>query len=567
MALALALAAVAVVFPAAPGSPSSPAGNASGALDASFDPSTTRNVEPVGLLVDGAGGIVVVGRSVATDDIFDRRVGLARHVLPHGEWDPAFGVEGRVETSTTIENDGGIELATALLDGAGRIVVVGSLHQDFLVGRFLADGSADGSFGTGGWVEVDVGASERANGAVVVGTDLVVVGESWVGDDTDIALARLDEDGEPVAAFSGDGRVTFGGAGSQRGLAVAALDGDLYVAGEDDDHFHLARLDAAGNLVPAFDGDGRLTLDFGGGAYRDDAGLAILAVDGELVASGRARLSYAGEVQENAAFVRVTPTGALVDTFDGPDGDGDGMFTVNAASSVDLDVDDEASSLLLDGTALVAGGSSRFWGASSGFLLKLDATTGAPAADFHGPYDQPGVVASPFLRPVRGLGATATGYAVAHRELFTAYRVSHFDRVTGAIDRAFGQPDRPVGVTAGPGDRRVTVSWSPLADTGALPLTAYEVVASPGGATATVGPDATTASVTGLDNGTAYSFTVRARNVLGAGPDSAPASGTPVAPPTTTTTASPAPPAPRARPPLPPRPPLRPRRPRGRAGG
>jgi hypothetical protein len=56
---------------------------------------------------------------------------------------------------------------------------------------------------------------------------------------------------------------------------------------------------------------------------------------------------------------------------------------------------------------------------------------------------------------------------------------------------------------------------------GGSPITGYTVTASPGGATcSTAGTRSCT--VTGLLNGTAYTFTVRATNSVGTGPASAP---------------------------------------------
>ena len=82
-------------------------------------------------------------------------------------------------------------------------------------------------------------------------------------------------------------------------------------------------------------------------------------------------------------------------------------------------------------------------------------------------------------------------------------------------------PSAPRSVSAIPGDKRATVRWSAAADNGS-PLTGYTVTASPGGATTAVAGTATSAVVTGLANGTAYTFTVKATNGVGTGPASAP---------------------------------------------
>jgi len=85
-----------------------------------------------------------------------------------------------------------------------------------------------------------------------------------------------------------------------------------------------------------------------------------------------------------------------------------------------------------------------------------------------------------------------------------------------------GVPGAPTGVTATAGDTTATVSWTAPASTGATAITSYVVTASPGGRTATVAGSARQATVTGLTNGTAHTFTVRAVNSHGTGPASAP---------------------------------------------
>jgi hypothetical protein len=77
-------------------------------------------------------------------------------------------------------------------------------------------------------------------------------------------------------------------------------------------------------------------------------------------------------------------------------------------------------------------------------------------------------------------------------------------------------PSAPRSVVAGPRNRAAVVSWAHPVNTGGTPVTEYVVTASPGGRTCgTAGARACT--VTGLTNGKAYRFSVRARNAAGTG--------------------------------------------------
>jgi hypothetical protein len=74
-------------------------------------------------------------------------------------------------------------------------------------------------------------------------------------------------------------------------------------------------------------------------------------------------------------------------------------------------------------------------------------------------------------------------------------------------------PDAPTGVSATAGNTQATVSFTAPVSNGGAAITGYTVTSNPGGFTATGSSSPLT--VTGLTNGTAYTFTVVATNSVG----------------------------------------------------
>ena len=86
-------------------------------------------------------------------------------------------------------------------------------------------------------------------------------------------------------------------------------------------------------------------------------------------------------------------------------------------------------------------------------------------------------------------------------------------------------PGAPTAVSATAGDGSATVTWTAPVN-GGSPLTRYTVTPLIGGIAqaavdVTGSPLPTSTTVTGLTNGTAYTFTVTATNAIGTGPASA----------------------------------------------
>jgi hypothetical protein len=122
---------------------------------------------------------------------------------------------------------------------------------------------------------------------------------------------------------------------------------------------------------------------------------------------------------------------------------------------------------------------------------------------------------------LRGTGMWALGFDGASPDLWGVLEA----KFTGSV------PDSPTNVQAAAGDAAATVTWSPPASSGGHPITAYTVTAAPGGATVTTGGSTTRALVTGLLDGTEYTFTVTATNSVGPSAPSMPSNSvTPIGP-------------------------------------
>ncbi|WP_285689328.1 fibronectin type III domain-containing protein [Actinoplanes sp. NBRC 103695] len=116
-----------------------------------------------------------------------------------------------------------------------------------------------------------------------------------------------------------------------------------------------------------------------------------------------------------------------------------------------------------------------------------------------------------------GSPCVVTGLTNGTAYTFTVHATNAIDDSPESAPTAavtpLGAPAAPTGVSAAPGDTVATVSFTASADNGGTAVTGYTVTSSPGGLTGACA--ASPCTVTGLTNGTAYTFTVHATNAVG----------------------------------------------------
>jgi|GEM_PF-2594243 len=288
-----------------------------GSLDSTFDGDglvttaigSSAQAQAIAIIPSGpdAGKIVVGGFFFNGANNLDF---VVSRYLPNGSLDAGFGTGG-----TTVTNFAGTsadQIFAIALQSDGKIIAVGSSGGNFALARFTAAGALDGTFGTSGKVTTDIGTGtedQAASVAIDSSDRIVVVGTS----DSDLAVARYTVAGALDASFDGDGKkVVDIGSGSVDVGSGVAIDGTGRIIASATSGGKFAAVvftSTAGALDGSFDGDGIATTTVNSGGQAN--GIAMQSYDNRIVVAGQSLVSGSTDV----TLVRYNTNGSLDTTF------------------------------------------------------------------------------------------------------------------------------------------------------------------------------------------------------------------------------------------------------------
>jgi uncharacterized delta-60 repeat protein len=281
--------------------------NPNGSLDTSFgNGGIVTTIFPgdgsyaFALALQSDGKIIAAGTDFVDfnpGDMSDTDFALARY-NPDGSPDATFGNGGTMTTDFLGAED---DVYSVLIQPDGKIVAVGSANSpvdyyDFAVARYLANGTLDMSFGTGGKTRLDFGNNDLdiANDAALQPDGKIVAAGTTVFDfgvQEPFALARFNSNGTVDTNFGNGGLVLidFGSFLQSANAVLIQPDGKIITVGYpntelDDSDFLLARCNPNGSLDPGFGVGGKVRTSLGD--LNSGANDAILQTDGKIVAIG-----------------------------------------------------------------------------------------------------------------------------------------------------------------------------------------------------------------------------------------------------------------------------------------
>ena len=250
---------------------------------------------------------IIVGGCAIIDSTVD--FVLARYLFD-GSLDMEFGIEGKVNTD--FNNDYG-SFSMLVSDVNNKIISVGGSNGDFTLTRHNTDGTLDIFFGEDGKVTTDFDNEWDCASYVALDLDqkIIVCGDS----NHDFGIARYHIDGSLDSTFGINGKVTTDlNESFDCGNSIAINDNNqIYMCGstsrEDSINFALVKYNTDGSLDSSFGNNGKIITDF---YERNDVAKTIkIDLDGNIIVAGSSKISE----NSDFALAKYNPNGILVTDF------------------------------------------------------------------------------------------------------------------------------------------------------------------------------------------------------------------------------------------------------------
>ena len=281
----------------------------SGALDSSFSNNGVSFIDfdislyapyPNTAFLQPDGKIIILGNYF--DFTTDIARGFAIRVLPNGDLDDTFGIEG-FQTFVPVNPDWKAEIYGGKAQPDGKILVSGRMGKDgdvnsqvWYIARLLADGTFDSSFDGDGVINPNIGSlfSEAAFELHLLSDGKILAagyGQKLPGQH--FTILRFNTNGTPDVTFGlgGKAQVDFGCCHSYIFDIAEQTDGKLVVAGlSDADNIHtrfsVARVKPNGFLDLGFGDQGKVLILFNHDSISARANTIALQPDGKILISG-----------------------------------------------------------------------------------------------------------------------------------------------------------------------------------------------------------------------------------------------------------------------------------------
>ena len=485
---------------------------------------------PAGVAFDSAGNIYVADQTNHRIRKITVATGFISTVAGNGT--AGFGGDGAAATSANLNNPRGVAV-----DSAGNIYVA-DLTNNRIRKITVATGFISTLAGTGTASFAGDGAAATSAGLnQPYGVAVDSAGNIYVADQTNHRVRKITVATGLITTVAGNGIATFGGDGAAatsaslnnpRGIAVDSA-GNIYVA--DYLNHRIRKITAATGFITTVAGNG--IAGFGGdGAAATSANLSSprgVAVDNV----GNLYVTDAG----NQRIRKITVATGVITTVAGNGtagsaGDFGAATSANLSTSLGLAVDIAGNIYIADTnnhrirkvTQPVPGAPTI--GTATAGVAQASVTFTAPGSD--GGFAITGYTVTSSLGGFTATGASSpvvvTGLTNGTAYTFTvtatnAIGMGAASSASNSVTPSNATPGAPIIGTATAGNGQASVTFTAPGSNGGSAITGYTVTSSPGSFTGT-GINSPIV-VTGLTNGTAYTFTVTATNAIGTGAASA----------------------------------------------